>query len=512
MTSYDYRGEPIFDMENGYRLLVIDPTESRLKCLEPEQLDDWFNEKTIVASFKNLMFHHRKDWKYPSDIHPTERLSNLGGRETFHTLDGDYVERLWIASERIMSYLRRHLRLSGDYDAELIATFIVCTYFMDIFEYAPRFLIRGGTGSGKTELLKIFRELCYRGNIAGDTTEAVLFRNIDRYSITPLLDEYQDYDYTSQNSIKKILKNGITKGIGVQRTEKYENGQGEPRSYDVFAPLVYVNQAGGKTIPQEVINRSISITMIYSNDVTIPIRPDYKELEEIRNELYTIKWLWLLQPKIVGFDKIYESALKELQSPDGVVINGERVYFSSRCRDILSTLYTASKMCGTEKAIIDYFNRMQQEIADDERNSDLGKVFEALMSVLQEQDEYPFFKGHEYELLTKITTFDIARKYEDIMSMEGELPGSARIPTRTVTNMLKDMGFSPKRSTNNKSVFKSYNLRVTFLSNLVKYGSPEQLEEFKDELTTSGSLVGNDVVNQGCQTDEKVNKLTTGGS
>lgn len=247
------------------------------------------------------------------------------------------------------------------------------------------------------------------------------------------MDEYQDYDAQMQNSIKKILKNGIMRGLTVQRTEKMENARAEPRSYEVFAPVVYVNQAGGKVLPEEVVNRSVSITMIRQNDVTLPIKPNYKELEEIRNELYTIKWLWLSLPHTVRFNEIYEDALEELQSPEGIQSDEGMMRFSSRCRDILGTMYTVAKMCGTEQAILGYFMELQEENVDDERDSDMGLVFATLLELIQSHEDFQLFKGQEYVLLTRITTYAIARKFEEMKAMEGELMSFERIETRTVT-------------------------------------------------------------------------------
>ena len=107
--------------------------------------------------------------------------------------------------------------------------------------------------------------------------------------------------------------------------------------------------------------------MICQNDVSLPIKPDYKKLEEIRNELYTIKWLWFSSPNILRFDEIYEGALEELQSQEGVELDGERIRFSSRCRDILGTMYAVAKMCGNERAILRYFKDMQEVNAEEEK-------------------------------------------------------------------------------------------------------------------------------------------------
>ncbi|MBO5600897.1 MAG: hypothetical protein J5897_07680, partial [Candidatus Methanomethylophilus sp.] len=266
------------------------------KVISFQEIEDYFPIKSVASGHQQFIQEHMSDWRYPSDLHIYERLDSLEGRMKFSVLDEPLTLRLTTVCERILHYLDTFVRLPGEFDAEITAAFIISTYFMEMFEYAPRLLIRGATNSGKSTLLNILSELCYRGNLSGDTTEAALFRLIDQCGVTPLLDEFQDYDRTAQSGIKKILKNGNVRGHCVQRAEKIGNGPSIPKSYSVFAPVAFVNQAGGRSIPEEVINRSMSLTMISRRDVCLPMKPDREELKEIRNELYTIKWIWLADP------------------------------------------------------------------------------------------------------------------------------------------------------------------------------------------------------------------------
>jgi hypothetical protein len=57
------------------------------------------------------------------------------------------------------------------------------------FDYAPRFIIMGEKGSGKSNLMKMLAELCQRPFMSSDITKAPLFRTIDQYKPTVLIDE-----------------------------------------------------------------------------------------------------------------------------------------------------------------------------------------------------------------------------------------------------------------------------------------------------------------------------------
>ena len=509
MEVSPYLGEPYIDSDGHLQLIVIDRELKIPKVISFQEIEDYFPIKSVASGHQQFIQEHMSDWKYPSDLHIYERLDSLEGRMKFSVLDEPLTLRLTTVCERILHYLDTFVRLPGEFDAEITAAFIISTYFMEMFDYAPRLLIRGATNSGKSTLLNILSELCYRGNLSGDTTEAALFRLIDQCGVTPLLDEFQDYDRTAQSGIKKILKNGNVRGHCVQRAEKIGNGPSIPKSYSVFAPVAFVNQAGGRSIPEEVINRSMSLTMISRRDVCLPMKPDREELKEIRNELYTIKWIWLADPDRIGLEDIYDEALEELQNPDGVESHTGRIHFSNRCRDILGTMYTVGKMTGMEDAIIRYFDKMQKAVEDEDRDSMPGLVFEALMKAAEEHPDRALYGSNILELLKRLTSRDVAGKLENIMSDVGELDPNQRVKTKSVFTMLTDMGFRFRRDrSTNCSVIKEENLIPAFETNLFRYGTEEQRETYGTSLTSEHPNKRKNDVSEQCQTDEVPNNLT----
>lgn len=77
--------------------------------------------------------------------------------------------------------------------------------------------------------------------------------------------------------------------------------------------------------------------------------------------------------------------------------------------------------------------------------------------------------------------------------------------------MLKDMGFKTKRTSQNKSLISPSGLRATFMNNLLRYGTKEQIEAFRAGLTVKREQSVNHDVNLDIQTDKKVNRLTESG-
>ena len=481
-----YHVEPMLDRDQNLKVIIANRVKGTYEVVELNSLPEFIGKEEAEHT-TGFVVEHISDWIYPSEFHPKQCLGYESGREVFSVLDGDYLDRIRRAANRISNYISTHLYMIGDYDMELVLGFIISTYFMDMFDYAPRLLIRGATNSGKSTLLDILAELCYRGDITGNTTEAALFRNISNNDVTPLLDEFQDYPSEVRNGIKKVLKNGNTRGRSVQRVEKMGNNSMKTVSYDVFAPIAFINQAGGKTIPEEVINRSISITMFAQPDIDIPMDQDHEELREIRDELYTIRTMWIAEPDRIPYQDIHKEAVYELQRREGIRIDDRAYHFSNRCRDIMGTMYTVAKMVGIEEPIVKAFGEIQEYVFDEEKDSNLGRTF---MSILKRAEYYvgenPLFTKIT-DALTNITTSEVADEYRQMLVQEGELSPNEKFATRIVTNMIKDMGFALIRDrSTNKSLFAPRGLESCFQFNLMKYGSDDAIEKYaSDKLKTT---------------------------
>jgi len=494
--------EPMMDSANQYKAIVSNRTKKSWEVMDINQIFNTVGEDDGNELVK-FFIDHSHDWKYPSVFHPMECLGYSEGREKFSPLDGNYVDRMKRVASRIIAYLQKHIYLTGTYDMELITGFIISTYYMEMFSYAPRLLIRGPTNSGKSTLLDILGELCYRGNTSGDTTEAAIFRMIHFGHVTPLLDEFQDYSHDAQNGIKKILKNGNTRGRSVQRVEKIGNRASETKTYDIFAPVAFINQVGGKAIAEEVINRSMTITMFARPDFALPMMSDSVELEEIRNELYTIRAMWIADRNLVGFDMIHKKAIMELQDPNGVECDSKMHHFSNRCRDILGTMYTVAKMSGMEYQIITAFEEIQVTGMDDERDSSLSMVFTSIVRAMENfMEDNPMFTNF-MQALQQINTRDIADIYRDLMLSEGEISMNMNIATRTVTNQVKGMGFNLTRCRkDNSSLLSPKGLDLCFQMNLMKYGTEDAIKKYSKKDSQIEST-------QSRMVNEQLNNLTT---
>jgi hypothetical protein len=137
---------------------------------------------------------------------------------------------------RIREFIHRYVDVSPVFE-ELSAYYVLLSWLYDCFHELPYLRVRGDYGSGKTRFLLVVGALCYKPIFAsGASTTSPLFRIIDAFRGTLILDE-SDFRLSDERAeIVKILNNGNAKGFPVLRTEVNRSKEFDPRAYTVFGP------------------------------------------------------------------------------------------------------------------------------------------------------------------------------------------------------------------------------------------------------------------------------------
>src|SRR5262249_7592148 len=85
------------------------------------------------------------------------------------------------------------------------------TYVYDVFNIAPRFLIKSPTKRcGKTRLMSLGQALCRRGLLASNVSPGSIYRIVDQNRPTLLLDEADTY-VPGNEALRGILNSGHTR-------------------------------------------------------------------------------------------------------------------------------------------------------------------------------------------------------------------------------------------------------------------------------------------------------------
>jgi putative DNA primase/helicase len=150
--------------------------------------------------------------------------------------------------------LKRYVVLS-DTAADAVALWVLHTWLFDKFIIAPRLAITSPTkGCGKTTVLRFLNQVVRRPKRAGSISPPALFRAVEQFSPTIILDETEKY-IEHGSDLHALLNEGHCRGGTVLRVlgEKQEL-----REFSVFAAVAFA--ANGK-LPDDLEQRSIVIEM-----------------------------------------------------------------------------------------------------------------------------------------------------------------------------------------------------------------------------------------------------------
>ena len=136
----------------------------------------------------------------------------------------------------IQAFLHRYVDVSPLYE-QIASYYVLFTWVYDRFNELPYLRVRGDAGSGKSRFLLTVGSLCYKPIFAsGASTVSPIFRLIDTFRGTLVVDE-SDWKQTDEKAeVVKILNNGNGKGFPVLRSEANGKGEFNPTAYNVFGP------------------------------------------------------------------------------------------------------------------------------------------------------------------------------------------------------------------------------------------------------------------------------------
>lgn len=135
----------------------------------------------------------------------------------------------------VYEYVKDHLVLKDD-EYHIMTLWIMSTYLVDDFNTAPYLIFIAPKSSGKTQCLNVIAELGYRAFLTVSVTAPAIFRAIDSWHITPLIDESEfqvntEHPSESSQALYAVLNGGYKRGNFALRTE----GESRiPTRFDIY--------------------------------------------------------------------------------------------------------------------------------------------------------------------------------------------------------------------------------------------------------------------------------------
>jgi hypothetical protein len=141
-------------------------------------------------------------------------------------------------AEMVRTLIRKYMDLDVFYE-HLATYYTLFTWLYDAFNTVPYLRMVGDAGSGKSRFIQVIGSMCFRPIfVTGAATVSPIFRILDRYRGTLILDE-ADYAHSDEAAdIVKILNTGYQRiqGVVLRSGDKHTGFQ--PEVFVVYGPKV----------------------------------------------------------------------------------------------------------------------------------------------------------------------------------------------------------------------------------------------------------------------------------
>lgn len=253
-----------------------------------------------------------------------------------------YQDEATLLSE-IEFFIYKYLDLPHPFYLKLVSHYILLTWVFDKLSVVPYLRALGDYGSGKTRFAQVIGSLCYKPLfMAGATSDSFIFRMIEIFKGTLILNELERVNTDLQSQLTVILNNGYERGLFVGRVEGEKKR--EPKVFDVFSPKIITSRSPFKDLALE--SRILSIPMRPTKRTDIPPLLDilfWRRAQEIRNKLLMYRFKNLNNPDLE--DKSYllkevEPRLRQTLLPllyviDDKEVEGELVSFAVQFQEYI---------------------------------------------------------------------------------------------------------------------------------------------------------------------------------
>ncbi|MCG3195721.1 MAG: hypothetical protein GHCLOJNM_00188 [bacterium] len=219
----------------------------------------------------------------------------------------------------IRAYVHRYVDVSPLFE-QIAAYYVLFSWVYDAFGELPYLRVRGDYGSGKTRFLLVLGSLCYKPIFAsGASTISPLFRILDAFKGTLILDEADFRMSDERAEIVKILNNGNVKGFPVLRSEVTRDKEFKPTAFSVFGPKIVATRGDYQdpALESRFLKEDLG-TRPLREDIPINLPPEYKEEAlRLRNQLLLFRFKNRTKRRIVEglIDRSIEPRLNQIFIP-----------------------------------------------------------------------------------------------------------------------------------------------------------------------------------------------------
>lgn len=292
--------------------------------------------------------------------------------------------------QEIRAFIHRLVDVGPVYE-QIASHYVLFSWVYDGFAELPYLRVRGDAGSGKTRFLLTVGSLCYKPIFAsGASTVSPIFRLLDIFKGTLVIDESDWRQSDERAEIVKILNNGNGRGFPVLRSEANGKGEFNPRAYTVFGPKLVATRGffDDRALESRCLTEDMGQQRL-RDDIPINL-PESVAVDalSLRNKLLLFRFRTLPKcgPNENFVDRTIEPRLNQIFVPLLSIIDDDRVReeLKELARRYQHDLVTERGM-STEAQVLDVINELLL-LADEPR-----------LSIKQITERFIERYGEEYE-------------------------------------------------------------------------------------------------------------------
>ena len=402
----------------------------------PIQLDNKYSKEKeeeqpqtslIIDEEKEIMVEQIFDKvsKFCVYKHTTNEISYVDSYDDFVPIDGQEIVKkaIFLPTEaleygtdeeldkEIKDFINKWLDIPKDV-LQFALWNIKRSWVFDKFHTLNYLRALGDTGQGKSRFLDTLGYLHYKPiATSGATTSAPVFRIIDKWRGTLIIDEADFKKSDESQDIIKIINQGYEKGRNIMRCD--QNDAAKISFFDPFCPKILATRRVfyDKAVESRCITQVMTGTT--RKDINFNLNDDFFEnAQKLRNKL--LMWRFRNYFKI-NPNKDIDTSLKDLEPRVQQIVNS-----------FISLFVNDKKQLETfNKFITNY----QENLVDERRDSNEGQIIIALHELIE--------KG-----IVDISSKDIIEEGK-LIDWKGN-----QMKPRALSSILKSLGFNksvPKR-------------------------------------------------------------------
>lgn len=326
----------------------------------------------------------------------------------------------------IDAFIKSYLEMPLDSDYLILATWVFHTYLIEKFNTTPILYFYGVKETGKSRAGEVLSELAFRAQRLTSLTEATLFRSVELFKPTLIIDEIKLMGKGGNQGLADLMKTTYKRGLKVSRINLNKSGEDQIEYFDTFTPLVICTT---ESIPDIIESRCILFTMQKNSNPQIEKMIDKKWANDLRERLTIFRANYIT---------------KELPEAQYIA--------RGRLNEIMFPLYQSLLLVGPERKneFIDIVKRIQKSKENEDGMSLEAEIVTAI------DDEYRETQNKQF--LTQV----ISKRLNEIRSENEE------ISDRAVSNRIKRLGFDKIRIKNGRMGFRINDERLGSLKTKYK--------------------------------------------